>query len=118
MFFEPLDTTKLDPGVRRLVTELREAGFDTQASGDGATHAHACDQPNPYVYILVEDAADLLLDCHALKDWCTANGITVQTFDEAGSLPAIDGSYNPADNLAVIALWNVTDAMLPAVGEA
>lgn len=108
----------VDPGVRRLVTWLRENDFNTTDSGDGKTkfaqgfteEDGVC--PYPHVAIVVEKdklvseadrLADLLYEEH---------GVAVEPMPPEGDPPRIDASYCPATETAMIMLLHVTDDML------
>ena len=108
-----MDLNELNPGIRKTVAWLVSQGFETCDSGDGETHEFECDQPQPYVTmlvpacLLVSEAKRLM---YRLK---TQHGIEVQTMDEEVTVPAIQAAYNPADvfpdsrDLGSITLWNV-----------
>lgn len=108
----PIDFAALNPGVRRLVRVLREAGFDTCDSGDGATHDHECDRSYPYVVIRVRPA-EMAEEARRLRKVLRAFGCAVDTaigMDE--SEPAIQATYDPVNDIATIDLTGVTDAAL------
>jgi hypothetical protein len=112
---EPIDTSKLNPGIRELVKALRADGFDTRDSGDGKTHEFECDQPYPYVHIVVGNHFRLVHEVVRLKKWLADRGVIVEPADEDGKAIVIEGTYNPAHEAAVISLFNVTDKMLQVV---
>lgn len=107
----------LNPGIRKLVSLLNEAGFVTTDSGDGETHDFECDRSYGYVTILTEPAkmvaeADRLMDL--LKSW---------GLDPIPQMPEgeavldlrqchIEASYSPTDGFAVLDVQHVHDRML------
>lgn len=108
----------LNPGIRRTVAWLRERGFDTCDSGDGATHDHVCDRP--YVYVTIRCApADLVVEAHRLAELLRAVGVPIvpqgEAFDENGRACAVGvvASYDPVDGFALIDLVGLDDAQLP-----
>jgi hypothetical protein len=111
----------LNPGVRRLVTWLREHGFNTFDSGDGVTHEFANDNAFPYVAITVEPSA-LIAEADRLERLLASVGIACQPQTQSGDVPTIEAQYSPAscagaqEHRAIIALVNVTDTTLDAAG--
>lgn len=102
----------LNPGITRTVAWLREHGFNTQDSGDGATHDFECDQPIPYVHMMVKDPILLVGTVRKLERLLAERGVSLQPMNEAGTAPAIEASWNPRDGFAIVTLWNVADADL------
>lgn len=93
-----MDVASLNPGIRDAVLALREAGFDTQNSGDGQTHDCECDRDYPFVVIRV-DPADLVATADRLALFLSEKGISVDE-DGPDGLPEdsvnIEAFYNPA----------------------
>lgn len=115
-----LDLSSLNPGIRRTVQGLRRQGFETCDSGDGATHAHPCDRPYPYVVMRVE-ADELVNEAGRLVGMLRLGGLEVVTLTRAfaeSECPAgvcIQASYDPADSaLATLDLMGLSDAILPS----
>lgn len=107
-----LDVEELNPGIRRTVTFLNMKGFETCDSGDGKTHDYECDRSYPYVIMQVEPAEKLIEECRRLRTVLAEIGLDVpEQSPEVGS-PAIQGTYDPANDIAFIDLMGVNDAML------
>lgn len=102
---------KLNPGIRKTVRWLNWLGYKTCDSGDGTTHACECDQPIPYVHMMVEPNY-LNVHAHGLKTYLAQRGVDVQPMNEEGTAPAIEVSYNPCDRFGIMTLWNVKDTDL------
>lgn len=107
--------TTINPGIRRIVELLNEAGFRTTDSGDGETHDHACDRDHGYVVIQAEpkalvEASDAI--AAVLEGW----GITVGEPAMHPPPPGtcwVQATYCPADGIAVIDVSYIHDRMLP-----
>ena len=98
---------KINPGILHTVQWLNAHGFVTTDSGDGETHDYECDQPIPYVHMIVPPA-QLIAETDRLAAMLREIGVEFGQQDETGNAPAIESSYNPADSLGgVITLWNV-----------
>ena len=106
----------LNPGIRNTVRFLLGHEFNTCDSGDGKTHEFKCDQPNAYVHIQVEPE-ELVSEANRLRDVLDRAGVTVLPLDEQGKVPTIEASYNPANEFAVITLWNVDDELMLYAGD-
>lgn len=101
----------LNPGIRRLVRWLNESlNLKTVDSGDGQTHDHECDRPEPYVVIMTEPHA-LLPTALALKD--TLEGLGIEVFAQGKGPVYIQANFDPVDGYAFIDLNGVTDEDLP-----
>lgn len=78
---------ELDPGIRELVRQLREAGWNTTDSGDGVSKP--VDErvfDTAHVVIFLEPQEDLVLQADVLQHWLKTRGYP--TFDvEAGYAP-------------------------------
>jgi hypothetical protein len=107
-----IDYETLNPGIRKLVRILRDAGFNTVDSGDGRTHEHVCDREYAYVSIRVGEPQHLIDKSRALQVLLAGLGVSIQ---EIGleERPCIQATYDPANNLAMIDLAYVDDTMLP-----
>lgn len=102
---------ELDPGIRMTVQWLREHNFDTCDSGDGSK-AGTMECALPYPNVTMRAAPDkLLAETRRLRMLLVELGVYVvpMTTDEQ---PCLSGSYDPADNTAVIMLYGVNDAIL------
>ena len=97
---------QLDPGVRRLVQLLREAGFETIDSGDGVSKPEderALHFPHVFCRVPVDRSlaeADRLLEL-------------VRGLLQRRAKPLIEVNYDPAERLALLMLFDVSDADLP-----
>jgi hypothetical protein len=99
----------INPGIRRTVEWLIENGYSTTDSGDGATHAHACDRDHAYV-VMVCHPSTLVEDAQWLGVLLGELGVQIEPVGGTG--PCIQASYDPANRIGVIDLMNVTDALL------
>lgn len=110
------DLAALDPGIRRTVVLLRSWGFDTRDSGDGRSKADwAAGRVNwvapPSVTMQVEPEA-LVSEARRLREALHHEGIDVpEQGPDEGAL-AIQASYDPGSDVAVLALYGVDDAAL------
>lgn len=118
---DDIDYTTLDPGIRATVRWLRENGFHTVDSGDGAHKgslgwdedeylpvAHVCMLVRPEV--MREETLRLV---ELLAD----RGIMVypQSVDE--NRPEMIAQFDPASGTCTLVLSGVSDALLYKVGE-
>lgn len=108
----------INPGIRRTVALLRAAGFATVDSGDGETHQYDCDRDHGYV-VMVAEPAVMVAECRRLAHVVHAAGLVVvpsaMEAPEVGQV-TVEGSYSPADDIAILNLSYVHDRMLrPAV---
>lgn len=126
LFSNALDS--LNPGIRRTVTWLRSLGFDTCDSGDGMTHDHPCDRAYPYVVMRL-NTDELIATAHDLKGCVsgalgrgplrgTREGRVVSATEAfaSGETPrgvCIQASYDPVEQVALLELIGMCDAMLP-----
>ncbi len=112
----------MNPGIKETVRLLRERGFDTVDSGDGATHHCECDIPVPYVHMKVSPD-EMRAEADRLKDIVEARaGLTIWSRElpdpdpdaEPGETytPSIQASYSPLDGVGVISMFGVADADL------
>lgn len=120
MTYDPDTDDMLNPGIKQTVKLLRELGFDTCDSGDGATHHCECDQPVPYVHMLVSRET-LCSEADRLKEIVESRaGYSIwqrEMPDPAGEpgetyTPSIQAGYSPIDTLCIISMFGVADADL------
>lgn len=105
------DPTQLDPGVRMLVSLLRQHGFETTDSGDGKSKGKdGLDVPHVH---MVCHAQLVAFEADRLHRVLSLHGVTIQPIDNPES-PCIQATYDPAsvDSTAVISLFGVTDSMI------
>lgn len=100
----------INPGICKVVKLLNDNGFTTCDSGDGVTHDYACDRDAPYVCITVAPLS-LCLECIRLVGVMRACGITIKPIGPHDD-PCIQGTYDPANDIATIELMGVNDSML------
>ncbi len=96
----------LNPGIVATVEWLNQNGYRTTDSGDGKTHDYACDQAVPYVHMQVEPRM-LVEQTDRLVALLAERGVKIEPMNEEGTAPAIEAAYLPANNCAIITLWNV-----------
>lgn len=104
----------INPGVKRLVHWLNSLGLRTVDSGDGQTHDHECDRPDPYVVIMSEPHA-LVPTSLALRDMIEDLGIEVSP--QGQGRVYIQANFDPVDGYAFIDLNGMTDADLHFDGD-
>lgn len=96
----PFDPDDLDPGIRKLVLELRDCGFETTDSGDGQSKGW---RGESYAHVHMVVARDRALDeADRLQCWC------YEWFP--GPMPTIQLTYSPLDRVCVLSLYPVTSA--------
>lgn len=96
----------MNPGIVKTVEWLQSLGFKTTDSGDGETHDYECDRLYPYVVMACHP--NVLIDnCKYLQSQLSTKNI--QIYPVGGDRPCIQGSFDPADQTAVIELMNVKD---------
>lgn len=100
----------INPNIVRMVALLQENGFKTCDSGDGKTHAAACDRD--YGYVSMSSTPEVLISESArLVQVLEAAGVKVHEVNP-NDLPCIQSSYDPVNNSAYIDLMFVTDDLL------
>lgn len=102
---------ELDPGICWTVQWLREHGFDTCDSGNGSK-AGTMECALPYPNVTMRVSPDYLIaETRRLRSLLVETGIDVVpiTTDEQ---PCIQGSYDPSDDVAIVVLFGVNDAIL------
>ena len=110
---EPIDYDALNPGIRKLVRRLRETGFETVDSGDGATRNYECDPGFAYVSITVLPGK-LAQEARRLAKWVRGLGFELGQWGEDGQPEGIvvDASYFPAPDEAIIQIAGLADKQL------
>jgi hypothetical protein len=107
---EPLEIP-INPNIVRMVALLQENGFKTCDSGDGKTHAAACDRDYGYVS-MIADPEILIAESERLVRVLDAAGVKVHQMN-SDELPCTQASYDPVSGTAIIDLMFVTDDLLP-----
>ena len=104
-----IDPALIQPTMRRVVWWLRSLDFETTDSGDGVTNGRAGMEGTiefPHVFCEVDpnlgvtEARRLLMECKRA-------GLPLETL-------RVEFSYNPGDEVGLVALYEITDAELPA----
>jgi hypothetical protein len=115
---DTLDPNTLDPGIRTTVLWLREHGFDTRDSGDGVSKidVNAGDDDfaalwYPHVAIIVPPD-QLIAEARRLLKLLFARGIRIDEQGPDESVPAIEASFDPANDIAMIVLSGVDDKLM------
>lgn len=109
----------VDPGITNLVQFLVDNGFHPTEAGDGETGLEEEDETDsergdwlvPFPHVIMTVSADLLIqECMRLRELLTLIGVPVGA--QAGvdySTPYIEGTFDPCDQEALIALIGATD---------
>lgn len=108
---EDFDISKIDPGVRMLVSLLRQHGFDTTDSGDGQSkEENGLDVPHVHI---VCHAQLLVYEADRLHRVLAMHGVTIQPIAQEGA-PCVQATYDPADvdSTGMVSLFGVNDAMI------
>jgi len=102
------DCDGLNPGIVKTVQWLHANGFNTCDSGDGETHNFDCDLDIPFVHMIVQPD-QLASESKRLFDLLTAKGHKIKEFDAEADDggPNIQASYDPANDIATLSLFNV-----------
>lgn len=129
---------ELDPGIREVVRWLRRAGYATCDSGDGVSkfkHGYSgpdgvvitdpavleeCGVINEPHVIMHIPKGSLAMECDRLMAALHGLGIDVVALGPECAV-TLQGSYDPANGISVIALFGLDDATLLgalAAGEA
>jgi hypothetical protein len=101
------DINDIQPRLRKTVTWLRSLGFKTCDSGDGVINVEAGMEGAldiPHVAMAV-DSDKMKEESHRLYDACLLAGISGK----------IEVSYDPADGVAILMLYDVLDDCFPPV---
>lgn len=111
----PVVPADLNPGIKRTVKWLNDAGYPTVDSGDGKTHDHECDREDPYVVVQVDAVnafPESLVDwTNNLKEALEALGVAVGPI---GIGPVwLQANYDPCNGYAFIDITGIHDGMLP-----
>ena len=104
-----VDINSLDPGIRRVVAFLRERGFETTDSGDGVTKPAAGDTEaltEPHVF-MVANWSSLINEANRLLLVLDEHGVDTSDL-------VVEASYDPRNQVGVVALVGLNDAMLAA----
>lgn len=102
----PIDYEQIDSGVRRLVRWLNEHGYETPDSGDGVSGG----LDEPYV-VLRSTRSTMVDDADRLAADLASAGVVIGHPVEGAFIQA---TYCPGDGYALLTLWGVSDAALPA----
>jgi hypothetical protein len=101
-----LDYETLDPGIRRLVRKLNEAGYRTTDSGDGISKGENAVEPYPHVHIALPRAVNMERTADALL-------ALIETWVEATPDDLhIQVSYSPLDGVKLLSVTGLADADL------
>lgn len=106
-----IDYEELNPGIRRLVKMLREAGFETVDSGDGVTNVEAGMEGAlkvPHVHCVVSSKL-MVQEAHRMLSLFTDVSIDATP----GMVQAL---FDPADGVATLSVYGVDDSDLEMVG--
>lgn len=107
---------ELDEGIRETVRLLQRHGFQTTDSGDGATGTpRPWDKREEGHVTMVVDARVLTQETLRLASLLQDQGLQPTNRPPAGAdIPAgycvVEGSYNPAEGIAIIDLSHIVDA--------
>lgn len=109
--------TDLDPGIVEVVRWLNAHGFETCDSGDGRSKFAADKGPDPcamaFPNVAMIVAADrLAAECDRLRDLLAHEGVAIEPIPDDEDFPAIQGTYDPANQIASILLLGVDDERL------
>lgn len=101
----------LDPGIRETVRRLNAAGFETSDSGDGVSKDGEERVLDVAHVVIVAKPETLIEDSKKLCLFLLSHGISVQPMNEAPEHhPAIQSTFDPVDNSAIMMLFGVNDA--------
>lgn len=97
----------ISSGIIKTVVFLHNNGFNICDSGDGMTY-NSRDEDYPFVHMVIEPKK-LVEESKRLFDLLTANDVKIEEFnpelDDGG--PNIQASYDPANGIATLSLFNV-----------
>lgn len=104
----------LNPGIRKTVEWLRSEGFVTTDSGDGETNpAEGMEDALEFPHvIMVVRQEEIVQEAERLMGLLDDKGIEILPMSDDGSQPAIEATYDPADESAVLMLFGVDDKKL------
>lgn len=98
----------LDPGIRLTVAWLNREGFTTTDSGDGVSKPDMeCALGTANVFVRVASPVDLIAEARRLHTLLESVGVRIGPQGPEG--PAIQATYDPGDDSAIIALYGVDD---------
>jgi hypothetical protein len=108
---QQIDYETLNPGIRRLVKMLRDAGFETTDSGDGKTNVeagmeHALKVPHVHCVVL---SLNMRAEAFRMLNLLTDAGLDI----ESGQVQAL---FDPVDGVATVSVYGISDADLEMVG--
>lgn len=104
----------INPGIRRTVALLIEAGFQTCDSGDGETHLHECDRDHGYVAAAVRPAV-AVAEADRLVKVLEGLGLRVEPLGWEKPPPGVvhvQATYLPASGYAFLEVEHIHDRML------
>ena len=105
---------ELDPGIRRLVVLLNEAGFDTCDSGDGKSQeARVLDYPHVAVTCRPEELLEVADRLYSVVMTLVGEGEPV--VEDGQEMPAwiVEGSYSPMGRSSIVLLSRRFNASCP-----
>jgi hypothetical protein len=108
MTMKKIDYRTINPGVRKLVKYLREAGVNTTDSGDGITNVKAGMEGAltvPHVHCVVEDNAKFFEELHFVGILLAKVGIELTE-------GMIQGTVDPMSKIWTISVFGIDDSML------
>lgn len=103
------DINDVQPTMRKLVTWLRAAGFETTDSGDGVTNVEAGMEgalTEPHVFILLANYLSIIRQADRLQRLVVEYGFSIGY--EEGEV-YVEAMYSPYDGISTLALWGATD---------
>lgn len=109
-----IDYDQISHGVRALVRQLNEWGFETTDSGGGSNYVAAmeCAVDFPMVTIRVSRPSQLITQAHAVWHMLERAGVPMGKPDAAGNARTVEATYNPADTEALLLVMHVTSSDL------
>jgi hypothetical protein len=112
-FHKSIARLNLDPGITKVVTFLRQKGFETTDSGDGVTKRAAGDEEAldlPHVAVRVPEELGLTRAADNLLTFFSVHGVPI---DEQGKWDIwIEASYDPANRIGILVLFGLDDTKL------
>lgn len=105
---QEINYEELNPGIRRVVKMLREAGFRTTDSGDGVTNnAMEGALLLPHVHCVVASVS-MVAEARRMLSLFTDAGLDVAP----GQIQAV---FDPMDGVCTLSVYGIKDEMLPVV---
>jgi len=102
-----IDYEELNPGIRRLVKMLRDAGFETTDSGDGKTNVEAGMEGAltvPHVHCIVSSKT-MVQEAHRMLLLITDANLDIGP----GTVQAL---FDPTDGVAMVSVYGIDDSVL------